>query len=147
MKATIHKLLPENLNTQTVYIGRKLSTCFQIKDKNKFDHQHELVYHAKCPSELCDENYIGESGIRTAGRVKGHNRRGSKSHILKHSLETGHERVKSSDFSIIYKNFNGNKRKRKIAEFLFNKQLRPTLNIQIFNNFLAFNLYNKCFLL
>ena len=37
---------------------------FQIKDKSKFDHQHDLVYHAKCPSELCDKNYIGESGRR-----------------------------------------------------------------------------------
>ena len=147
MKATIHKLLLETVYTQTVYIGRKLSTCFQIKGKNKFDHQHELVYHAKCPSELCGENYVGESGRRTAERVKDHNRRDNKSHILKHSLETGHERVKSSDFSIIYKNFNGNKRKRKIAEFLLNKQLRPTLNIQIFNIFLAFNWYNKCLLL
>ena len=52
MKATIHKLLLETVYTQTVYIGRKLSTCFQIKGKNKFDHQHELVYHAKCPSDI-----------------------------------------------------------------------------------------------
>ena len=37
--------------------------------------------------------------------------------------------VKSSDFSIISRNFNGNKRKQKIAESLRIKQLRPTLNI------------------
>ena len=50
-------------------------------------------------------------------------------YILKHSLETGHKHVASVDFSIIAKNFNGNKRKRKIAESLFIKQLGPTLNI------------------
>ena len=63
MKKTVHKLLPKTVNTQIMYTGRKLSTCFQIKDKSKFDHQHDLVYHAKCPSELCNKNYIGESGL------------------------------------------------------------------------------------
>ena len=76
------------------YTGRKLSTCFQIKHKNKFYHQSGLVYYAKCPSEICDENYVGESGRRIAERVIDHNGRDHKSHILKHSLEIGHERVK-----------------------------------------------------
>ena len=34
---TVYKLLTETVNTQIVYTGRKLSTCFQIKDKSKFD--------------------------------------------------------------------------------------------------------------
>ena len=38
MKKTVHKLLPEILNTQIAYAGRKPSTYFQIKDNNKFDH-------------------------------------------------------------------------------------------------------------
>ena len=87
------------------------------------------MYHAKYPSELCGENYVGESGRRIAKRVKYHNEREHKLHILKHSLETGHERAKSSDFSIIYKNFSGNKTKGNIAESLLIKQLRPTLNM------------------
>ena len=127
MKKTVHKLLPETVNTQIVYTGRKLSTCFQVKDKSKFDHHYDLVYHAKCSSELCDKNYIGESGRRIAERIKDHNGRDHKLHILKHSLETEHEHVKSSDFLIISKNFNGNK--RKFAESLLIKKLRPTLNI------------------
>ena len=57
-------------------------------------HQHDLVYHAKCPSQLCDKYYVGESGRRIAERIKDHNGRDHKSHILKHSLETEHERVK-----------------------------------------------------
>ena len=87
------------------------------------------INHAKCPSELCDEHYIGESGRRIAERVKDHSGRDHKLHILKHSLETGHGHVISSDFSIISKNFNENKKKRKVAEWLLIKQLRPTLNI------------------
>ena len=79
------------------------------------------MYHAKCPSESCDENYIGESGRRIAERVKDHNGRDHKSHILKDSLETGHGHVISSDISIISKNFNGNKRKRKMVQSLLIK--------------------------
>ena len=124
IKKAIHELLPETFNTQIAYTGRKLSTYFQIKDKNKFDQHHDLVYHAKCPSQLCDTNYVGESCTRIAERVKDHNGRDQRSQILKHSLETGHECIKSSDFSIICKNVNGNKRKRKIAKSLLIKQLR-----------------------
>ena len=30
----------------------------------KFDHGHDLIYHIKCPEELCTDDYIGESGRR-----------------------------------------------------------------------------------
>ena len=86
------------------------------------------MYHAKCIM-LCDENHVSKSGRRIAEKVKDHNGRNHKSHILKQFLETGHEHVTSSDFSVIYKYFNRNKRKRKIAESLLIEQLRPTLNI------------------
>ena len=69
-----------------------------------------LYSSGRCPMIL-DYSLIGESGRRIAERIKDHNRRNHKSHMLKHSLETGHERVKSFDFSIISKNFNGNQRK------------------------------------
>ena len=38
MKTTVHKLVPENVSTQIAHTGRKLNTCFQIKDKSKFDY-------------------------------------------------------------------------------------------------------------
>ena len=76
------------------------------------------AFHAKCPSELCGENYTDESSRRIAERVKDHNGRDHKSHILKHSLKTAYEHVASFDFWIISKNFNGNKRKLKFAESL-----------------------------
>ena len=53
------------------------------------------MYDAKCPSELCDKNYIDKGGR--------HNRRDHKSHILKHLLETEHELVTSSGVRIISK--------------------------------------------
>lgn len=129
MKETINKLLSEAVNTQIAYARGKLNTCFQIKYKNKFDRQHDLVYDAKYSVELCEENYIGESDRRIAERVKDQNGRDHNWHILKHSLKTGNERVKNSDFTIISENFNGNKRMQKIVESSLIKHLRPTLNI------------------
>ena len=77
-KNTIHKLLTKTAtNTR-----QKISTCFEIEHKNKLDHQHDLVYDAKCPSELCDKSYIDESYI--AERVNDHNGREYKSQIIKH---------------------------------------------------------------
>ena len=104
MKKTVHKLLPATVSRNT---GRKLSTCLRIKDKSKFDHKHDLVYHAKYPNELCDENYIGESGRRINERVNDHNGKDNKLHISERSLQTGDEHLTSSDFSIISKNFSG----------------------------------------
>ena len=112
----------KKLLTKIAYRGRRLSTCFQTKDTTEFHHQHDLVHHAKCPSELCGKNYIGKSGRRIAERVKDHNGKDHKSYILKHSFETGHENVTSPDFSINSKNFNGNKRKQKITGSLVIKQ-------------------------
>ena len=82
MKKLIHKLLPETVDTQMGYTGIKLGTCFEIEDRNKFDQQHDLLYDAKCPSELCDKNCIGESGRRIAEKVKYYNGRDHKWYTL-----------------------------------------------------------------
>lgn len=73
MKNAFHKLPLETVHTQIAYTGRKISTCFQIKGKSKFDHQYDLVYHAKSPSELCHQSYIGEYVRRITERIIGHN--------------------------------------------------------------------------
>lgn len=56
--------------------GTTLSTKFQIKDKIKDEHQHDLVYHAKCPE--CDESFVGETGGRLQDRVDEHLKKDSK---------------------------------------------------------------------
>ena len=90
---------------------------------------------------------MGESGRRIAERVKYHNGRDYKSNILKHSLKTRYGHVTSSDFWIISKNSNGNKRKRKIPESLLIKKLRPTPNthyksvpLKLFNSLRSFEM-------
>ena len=82
-----------------------------------------MVYYADYPNEKCRENYTGESGRRISERIKDHNGRDLKSHILRHSVESGHA-VSYEDFKIIAKNFNKNHRKREIAESLLKKNDR-----------------------
>ena len=67
---------------------------------------------------------------RITEKIKGHNGRDPTSHVLKHSTEKSHKNVSTIDSKIIDKNFHNNKRKRKIAEALWIKDLRPTLNTQ-----------------
>ena len=67
-----------------------------------------------------------ESGRRISERIKDNNGRDLKSHILRHTVESGHANVSYEDFKIIAKNFNNNL--RKIAESLLIKEKRPTLN-------------------
>ena len=54
-KTTWHRSLPNNIETKVVYTGTKLGSNFQIKDKTKLDHKHDLVYCVKCPA--CQEDY------------------------------------------------------------------------------------------
>ena len=49
------------------------------------------------------------------------------SHLLKHAREKGHTHVWENDFKILGNNYQSNI-KRKISEFLFIRQLKPTLN-------------------
>ena len=63
-KATLHRSLPNNMETKIVYTGTKLGSNFQFKDKTKFDHKHDLVYYVKCPE--CQEDYIREIGGATS---------------------------------------------------------------------------------
>ena len=83
MKRRILGLLPLEIKVQVAYTGRKLSTCFNIKDPSKFEHQHDVLYYVDCPNERCREKYIGENGRRISGRIKDHNGRD-----LKHIFET-----------------------------------------------------------
>ena len=52
--------------------------------------------------------YIGESGRRISERIKDHNGRDLKSHILRHSVESLNANVSYEDFQTIAKNFNNN---------------------------------------
>ena len=124
------RVLPCNLKTCTAYSGTKLSSKFQLKDQTKKDHQHDVVYYAKCPEEQCTEDYTGETGRRLIERVKDHSGKDSKSHLFKHAKETNHKTVTLDDFKIIGKGYKRSKFRRKLAESLHIKEKRSSLNTQ-----------------
>ena len=51
------------ITTKIAFTGSKLSTCFQVKDKKKFEHNHDIVCHGTSPETDCSENYIGETAL------------------------------------------------------------------------------------
>ena len=81
---------------------------------------------------MCNDNYIGDAKQQIFERVKNHNNRDFKSHLLKHALEKNHQHyyVSEEDFKIISNGFRGNNKKRKVAEALLIWKIKPTLNIQ-----------------
>ena len=129
MKRYVSKLLPEHTKSEITFTGKKPNSCFSIKDKTKFKHQHDLVYCVKCTEPSCRDNYVGETDRRITERIKDHSGRVHASHVVKHDTETSHTDVNTANFKIIDMNFSNNKRKRKIAESLWIKDLRPTLNV------------------
>ena len=126
----VNKLLPNNTKIELAFKSTKLSNCFNVKDKIDFEHNHDLIYHGKCPEPTCIDNYVGESARLITERIKGHNSREHTSQVWNHSIEKSNNSVNTIDFKIIDKNFHNNKRKRKIAEELWIKDLRPTLSTQ-----------------
>ena len=125
----LDNFLPNHINTQVTYTGKKLSICFNIKDHTKSDHQHAIVDHGKCPEVDCMDNYIGEASRRVSERIFDHNGRDRKSHLFTHSIEHSHKNVERQDFKILGIGYRNNAMKRKISEALYCRELKPTLNV------------------
>ena len=125
----VNNLLLNNTKIEVAFKSTKPSSCFNVKDKTGFKHNHGLIYYAKCPA-TCIDDYVGESARRITERIKDHNGRDHTSQVWNHSIEKSHKNVNTIDFKSIDKNFHNNKRKRKIVEALWIKDLRPTLNTQ-----------------
>ena len=49
---------------QLVYTGTKLRTTFNVNEKTKKEHYHNLTCNAKCPMNDCLESYNGKTGRR-----------------------------------------------------------------------------------
>ena len=111
-----------------------------MKDKTKFEHNHDIVYHGICPETDCSENYIGETARRISERVKDHRGKDVHSHLFKHTVESGHKVLDVTNYSIIGKGYGNNIKKRKIAEALLIKEIKPTLNRQ--DQSIALRLFN-----
>ena len=128
IKIEINKVLQEHKNMQIVYQGTKLGTKFNVKDKTKKEHHHDLTYSVKCPMKNCLESYNGETGRRLIERVNEHSGKDVNSHIFKHSIAANHPTVMLDHFTVLSNGYRNRKFKRKVSESLFTKQNRPTLN-------------------
>ena len=123
---TIKRTLP-NTTTRVTYKGTRLSSKFNLKDREKLENVHDVVYQAKCPD--CSETYIGETARRLEERVEEHAKKDKNSHLLRHARLKGHRPVSMDDFSILSKNFK-NYYSRKISEAIAIKKNKPSLNKQ-----------------
>ena len=117
--------------TFIAYTGTKLSSQLRnIKDPTPFEEQHDIVYQSFCSAENCNENYIGESARWLDEKMRDHNGRNRNSHLFKHSVESRHDPVLENDFRIIEKGYRSNTSRRKIAEVLLIKNMKPSLNTE-----------------
>ena len=130
MRRYVNKTLPKNVKVQTAFTGKRLRSCFKIKDGTKFEHQHDVIYQVKCSVENFWDDYTGKSARHIIERVRDYGGRDTKSHVLEHSSEKEHVEVTKEDFKIISSNFKNNRLKRKIPKVLLIKQKRPSLNVQ-----------------
>ena len=130
LKNTLRRNLPENLECRIIQTGTKLSKRFNIKDKVDGKHLSNFIYRHDCQNKKCKTgDYIGETGRRRIIRTSEHGGKDKKSWIHKHSSTTKHPKAKDANFEVLATNY-GNRRKRRIAEAMFIRDLKPSLNKQ-----------------
>ena len=121
--------IPEKIRPRTVYQGTKLSAFFSTKDKVDPMHCSNLVYYYKGSGTGEKDDYTGETKCRIGKRIHEHIRYDTESAIYKNYHQKNITPPTPSDFSVIGKNYE-NRLKRRIAESLFIKEKKSSLNIQ-----------------
>ena len=95
------------------YESGKLGSSFNRKDQRKLEQKHNLTYLVKCPENTCSETYLDETVRRLNERKMEHAGKDKKSHMLKHTLQSGHPSVSPNKLRIFWKPDN-NKVKTKV---------------------------------
>ena len=98
------------------------------------------IYFSSCPCMDCTDSYIRETARRLSERVMDHAGRDTKSHIVRHGLNSNNETVNIENFKILNTGYSNNTYKRRISEALIIKQYRPSLNMQ--DNSVPLQLFN-----
>ena len=132
LKKNRKKTLLADIEADIIYTGTELSSQLNnIKDPTPLEEQHDLIYHSVCNNDDCDGDYIGEIPwrLKKSERVKDHNEHDKSSHLVEHSIESGHDPVCHRNFRILDKGYS-NTFKRKVAEVLFIKKHKSSLNVQ-----------------
>ena len=118
------------LKYEKLLLQKRLISCFNTKDRIKFEHQHDITYQVECSAENCFDDYIGESTKFTIERLKDHGERDTKPHVLKHSSGEEHVEITQEDFKIVGSYFKNSKLKSNQTNSLLIKQERFSLNVQ-----------------
>ena len=125
---TLKRTIPE-AGFRIVHTGSKLSRYFSLKDCTDKKHRSNIIYKHECQNKRCNHSYIGETARRIVVRADDHTGKDKNSHIFKHSSSTKHPRAKEANFEVLAANY-PNRRKRKLAEAMFIRDEKPTLNVQ-----------------
>ena len=112
------------------FSGCKRISKFQVKDRTIFSHNHDIIYHLNSPENGCPDNYVGETTRIISERVLDHTRKYINSYLYKRAIETVHLTLETSDYQIIGNKYGNNWNKRKTAEALLIKELKPTSSKQ-----------------
>ena len=130
---TLRRNLPEDLECRVIQTGTKLSRHFNIKDKVDDKHLSNFIYRHDCQNKKCKKrkkgDYIGETARRREVRTGEHGGKDKKSWVFQHSSSTKHPRAKDKDFEVLAVNYT-DRRKRKLAEAMFIRDMKPFLNKQ-----------------
>ena len=129
LQNTLTKNLPSNIASRVVQTGTKLPTRFNIKDQVDAKHLSNFIYHHKCANKKCKDSYIGNTARRRTLRTEEHRGKDKNSWIFKHSSSTKHPRAKDSHFEFLASN-DDNKRKGRLPEPMYLREMKPTLNVQ-----------------
>ena len=130
LNGNLKKDLPEDMKFRIVHTGSKLSKHFNLKDKIDKKHLSNFVYKHDCRNKKCKEgDYIGETARRKTLRCNEHAGKDKNSHIFQHSSKTKHPRAREENFEILATNYS-DRRKRKLAEAMYIRDLKPSLNKQ-----------------
>ena len=129
LKNTLETNLPENIKCRVVQTGTKLSQNFNVKDKVNEKHLSNFIYRHECRNKKCNHSYIGETARRKVLRTEEHSGKDKQSWIYKHSSTTKHPKAKDEHFEVLATNY-ADRRRRKLAEAMFIRDRKPSLNIQ-----------------
>ena len=94
----VTRTIRENIEMKVTYAGTKSGSQFNIKGPIPKKHNLYVFYNTVCLEENCIEDYYGECARRLEESTKDHNGRGKNTHVLHHSVESGHNEVSESDF-------------------------------------------------
>ena len=129
LRNLLSRILPSHVKPRFIYKGRKLGSCFRVKDRVPLEHQSDLVYQFKPEyNGKTKAEYVGETNVRFGTRSYEHCFTDKKSHVYTNKVAKGLQ-ISQEDFEVLEGGYQ-KKVDRKLAEALYIKDLKPELNGQ-----------------